>query len=230
HRDSAAGRGQHPGRAAVEAVRRRSAARAHARRHLHVHRRAVHAAGATAAFDRPAAHRHRRRLTMRHLILSVLASASLAACGAGAPEAPSDPPRDAENTSREFHGTLEPFASHAVYFVLTDRFVNGDTGNDHRDQGGANRTFDIPLPVCDGVAGNIGYLGGDFRGLADNLDYIQGMGFGAVWITPIVDNPDESFTGGTPPGCDSILSDRGKSGYHGYWGVNFHRVDEHLPS
>ncbi|HRP34978.1 MAG TPA: alpha-amylase family glycosyl hydrolase [Gammaproteobacteria bacterium] len=128
------------------------------------------------------------------------------------------------------YGTLEPFASEAVYFVVTDRFVNGDPGNDHRDQGGAHRTFDIPLAPCDGVAGNIGYLGGDFKGIADNLDYIHGMGFSSVWITPVVDNPDEAFTGGEPPGCGSILTDRGKTGYHGYWGVNFYEVDEHLPS
>ena len=132
--------------------------------------------------------------------------------------------------AKDYYGTLEPFAANAVYFVVTDRFVNGDTGNDHRDQGGAHRTFDIPLPPCDGVAGNIGYLGGDFKGIADNLDYIRDMGFGALWITPIVDNPDQAFTGGTPPGCGSILSDQGKSGYHGYWGVDFHKLDEHLPS
>ena len=130
----------------------------------------------------------------------------------------------------EVYGTLEPFAGEAVYFVVTDRFVNGDPDNDHRDQGGEHPTFDLPLPECDGVAGNIGYLGGDFRGLADNLDYIRDLGLTAVWITPVVDNPDQAFTGGTPPACDSILTDRGKTGYHGYWGVNFFEVDEHLPS
>jgi glycosidase len=113
---------------------------------------------------------------------------------------------------------------------MTDRFVNGDPSNDHRDQGGQYRTFDIPLPPCNGVTGNIGYLGGDFKGLARHLDYIREMGFTAVWITPIVDNPDEAFTGGQTPTCDGILADKGKTGYHGYWGVNFYKVDEHLPS
>lgn len=158
---------------------------------------------------------------MRAAVLSLMLLGALAGCRAGEAPAP---------VTEEFYGTLEPFASEAVYFVVTDRFVNGDPANDHRDQGGARRTFDIPLPECDGVSANIGYLGGDFRGLADNLDYIRDMGFTAVWITPIVDNPDESFTGGTGPGCGTILSDRGKTGYHGYWGVNFYRVDEHLPS
>ena len=130
----------------------------------------------------------------------------------------------------DYYGTLEPFAADAVYFVVTDRFVNGDIGNDHRDQGGAHRTFDIPVHCPDGIDGNIGYLGGDFKGVLDNAGYIRNLGFGAVWITPIVDNPDEAFTGGKPVSCSSSLTDRGKTGYHGYWGVNFYKLDEHLPS
>ncbi|WP_161698199.1 alpha-amylase family glycosyl hydrolase [Xanthomonas arboricola] len=130
----------------------------------------------------------------------------------------------------DYYGTLEPFAADAVYFVVTDRFVNGDPGNDQRDQGGAHRTFDVPTPCADGVGDNIGYLGGDFKGIVEHADYIRDMGFGAVWITPIVDNPDEAFTGGKPISCGSTLSDHGKTGYHGYWGVNFYKLDEHLPS
>ncbi len=130
----------------------------------------------------------------------------------------------------DYVGTTEPFASDAVYFVVTDRFVNGDPSNDHRDQGGAHRTFDIPVPCPDKVDGNIGYLGGDFKGVLDNAGYIRDLGFGAVWITPIVDNPDEAFTGSKEISCTSTLTDRGKTGYHGYWGINFYTVDEHLPS
>ncbi|WP_207949542.1 alpha-amylase family glycosyl hydrolase [Luteimonas aestuarii] len=156
------------------------------------------------------------------LLLASALALVLAGCGTAEPPAQTMQAPVLES----FHGTLEPFASETVYFVVTDRFVNGDPGNDHRDQG----TFDIPLAPCDGVAGNIGYLGGDFKGIADNLDYIRDMGFSAVWITPVVDNPDEPFTGGEPPGCGTILSDRGKTGYHGYWGVNFFETDEHLPS
>lgn len=134
-------------------------------------------------------------------------------------------------TTADYYGTLEPFASDAVYFVMTDRFVNGDPSNDHRDQGGAHPTFDIPVPGAPpGQSDNIGYLGGDFRGLLDNAGYIRDMGFGAVWITPIVDNPDEAFTGGDPVHWGSMFTDRGKTGYHGYWGDNFYVLDEHLPS
>lgn len=132
---------------------------------------------------------------------------------------------------RQLVGTTEPFASDAVYFVLTDRFVNGDPSNDHREQGGKNRTFDRPTPGAPkGRSDNIGYLGGDFKGLLDNAAYIADMGFSAVWITPIVDNPDEAFTGGQPVKWGGMHTDRGKTGYHGYWGVNFYALDEHLPS
>jgi cyclomaltodextrin glucanotransferase len=155
-----------------------------------------------------------------HRSIVLLATIALAGCGSlHRREAPP-----------AYYGTLHPFAAEAVYFVVTDRFVNGDPGNDHRDQGGAQRTFDRPMTCPDGVVDNLGYLGGDFRGLLDHAGYIREMGFSAVWITPIVDNPDAAFTGGDVITCDSILTDRGKAGYHGYWGTNFHRVDEHLPS
>lgn len=130
----------------------------------------------------------------------------------------------------DYIGTTEPFASEAVYFVVTDRFVNGDVSNDHREQGGKHRTWDVPVPCPDKIDGNIGYLGGDFRGVLDNAAYIRNLGFGAVWITPIIDNPDEAFTGSKPISCTSTLTDRGKTGYHGYWGINFYKLDEHLPS
>jgi len=133
--------------------------------------------------------------------------------------------------AEDFYGTVEPFAREAVYFVLTDRFVNGDPSNDHRDQGGAHRSFDLPTPGAPpGESDNVGYLGGDFKGILDNAGYIRDLGFTSVWITPIVDNPDEAFTGGDPVIWNGAFTDRGKTGYHGYWGINFYRLDEHLPS
>ncbi|MGO1072400.1 alpha-amylase family glycosyl hydrolase [Lysobacter sp. CA199] len=161
---------------------------------------------------------------MRALRVAMLA---LALCGCA------QAARDAA-PSRDYYGTLEPMASDAVYFVVTDRFVNGDTGNDQREQGGpdpATRTFDRPVPGAPaGQSDNIGYLGGDFKGLLDNADYIHDMGFGAVWLTPIVDDPDQAFTGGDAVTWGGAFQDRGKTGYHGYWGVDFYRLDEHLPS
>ena len=124
-----------------------------------------------------------------------------------------------------FVGTHSAHASDAIYFVVTDRFVDGDASNNQPEQG----TFDRPVTNEAGQSGNIGYLGGDFRGLLNNAGYIRDLGFGAVWLTPIVENPDEAFTGGRGIG-EGGFADNGKTGYHGYWGVNFFELDEHLVS
>lgn len=59
--------------------------------------------------------------------------------------------------------------SRNIYFALTDRIARSadDTGGD----------------ACSNL-GN--YCGGTFQGLEGKLDYISGMGFDAIWITPIV--------------------------------------------
>lgn len=59
--------------------------------------------------------------------------------------------------------------SRAIYFALTDRIARGSG-----DMGGS-------------ACGNLGdYCGGTFQGLESKLDYIKGMGFDAIWITPVV--------------------------------------------
>jgi cyclomaltodextrin glucanotransferase len=139
-------------------------------------------------------------------------------------------PAPLDKPPADYYGTLEPFASEAVYFIVTDRFVDGDPTNNFPEQGGTElRTFDRPIRLADSPPGNIGYLGGDFKGVLNNADYVADMGFTAIWLTPIVDNPDEAFTGGKAPG-EGGSNDYGKTGYHGYWGVNFFELDEHLPS
>ncbi|GAB3031048.1 alpha-amylase family glycosyl hydrolase [Bowmanella dokdonensis] len=130
----------------------------------------------------------------------------------------------------EYVGTTHPFAAEAVYFLMTDRFVDGDPSNNHEDQGGEYPTFDLPLVAGDGRQANVGYLGGDFKGVLDNAGFIREMGFTAIWMTPVVDNPDEAFAGGEPIEFGGAFKDGGKTGYHGYWGVNFFQVDEHYPS
>jgi len=135
--------------------------------------------------------------------------------------------------AEDFYGTTEAYASESIYFVVTDRFVNGDNSNDQVNQGThvGQGTWDRSMPCSDGSSANIGYLGGDFAGIYNNADYIADMGFTSVWITPIVENPDEAFTGGGDLSCGTgVGADKGKTGYHGYWGVNFYEVDEHLES
>ncbi len=100
-----------------------------------------------------------------------------------------------------------------IYFLLPDRFENGDPGNDRGGlRGGAMQTgFD---PAHKGF-----FHGGDIAGLIRRLDYIQGMGATAIWVAPIFRN--KPVQGG--PGQES-------AGYHGYWVTDFTRVDPHFGS
>ena len=135
---------------------------------------------------------------------------------------------------KDYFGTSEPFVSEAVYQVLTDRFVDGDPNNNFEGQGGDNPSWELKLEGDDGEVAYAGYTGGDFIGLHQYGDYISEMGFTAVCISPIVDNPDEAFNTDDPDfqvGFGQRIGiDGGKAGYHGYWGVNFYKVDEHLES
>jgi glycosidase len=129
-----------------------------------------------------------------------------------------------------FYGSTQPFTKEAVYFVMTDRFVDGDPSNNQELQGGDYPTFGLPIKGGNGEVAYVGYMGGDFKGVLDNAAYIKNMGFTAVWLTPILDNPDEAFSGGEPITFGCAFKDGGKTGYHGYWANNFYQIDEHLPS
>ena len=128
------------------------------------------------------------------------------------------------------YGTQEPFTKEAVYFVMTDRFVDGDPRNNFEKQGGDHPSWSLRLEGPDGKFANAGYMGGDFKGILQNIDYIKDMGFSAIWITPVLDNPDQGFTGDEPISYGGMFKDGGKSGYHGYWATNFYKADEHLVS
>ena len=98
-----------------------------------------------------------------------------------------------------------------IYFLLPDRFDNGDPRNDRGGlKGGPLQTGFDPT--------NKGFFhGGDLKGVLRRLDYIQGLGATAVWVSPIFVN--KPVQGG--PGQES-------AGYHGYWVTDFTRVDPHL--
>ncbi|MEN2998921.1 MAG: alpha-amylase family glycosyl hydrolase [Brevinematia bacterium] len=103
-----------------------------------------------------------------------------------------------------------------VYFVMTDRFVDGYSGNNNI-YGDEYRT-----PNNDSDEALRYYNGGDFKGLINNLDYIKEMGFNAIWITPVVKQPEGRYVN------SSQTYDA--AGYHGYWGFDFDSIDPHLES
>jgi glycosidase len=98
-----------------------------------------------------------------------------------------------------------------IYFLLPDRFENGDVKNDTGGiKGGRLKTgFD---PLHKGF-----YHGGDLKGLTKRLDYIQSLGATAIWLAPIFKN--KAVQGA--PGQETAA-------YHGYWVTDFTSVDPHL--
>ena len=89
----------------------------------------------------------------------------------------------------------------SIYFVITTRFYDGDTGNNVHcwaDEAANNPDSDPAWR-------------GDFKGLIDRLDYIKALGFSAIWITPVVENAS---------GYD----------YHGYHAFDFSKVDPRYES
>src|SRR5438270_4272795 len=69
-----------------------------------------------------------------------------------------------------------------IYFLLPDRFENGDPSNDRGGLSGG------PLQTGFDPASKGFYHGGDLKGVAQRLDYIQGLGATAVWLAPVFKN------------------------------------------
>ncbi|MBM7579774.1 alpha-amylase family glycosyl hydrolase [Jeotgalibacillus terrae] len=67
----------------------------------------------------------------------------------------------------------------SIYFLMVDRFSNGDTSND--------LTVDTQDPLA--------YHGGDFQGIINELDHIEEMGFTAIWLTPVFSNEEKGYHG-----------------------------------
>ncbi len=101
----------------------------------------------------------------------------------------------------------------SIYFVMPDRFDNGDPTNDTAgiDGGPLDHGF---LPEDRGF-----HHGGDLAGLTARLPYLADLGMGAIWITP-------PFTNRFVQGDGTI--ERSSSSYHGYWQVDWDTVDPHL--
>lgn len=98
-----------------------------------------------------------------------------------------------------------------VYFLLPDRFENGDAGNDRGGLTGSRLVtgFDPTAAAF--------YHGGDLKGLRARLDYIQSLGATAIWVGPIYKNKPVQGAAG-----------RESAGYHGYWVTDFTHVDPHF--
>ncbi|MDP4238580.1 MAG: alpha-amylase family glycosyl hydrolase [Bacteroidota bacterium] len=94
-----------------------------------------------------------------------------------------------------------------IYFMLVDRFKDGDKTNNH------------PMNRPD-VNPKVDYWGGDLAGIQQEIDngYFEKLGANTLWISPLNQNP-------TTPYGYSALAKTKFSGYHGYWPVSSSKVD-----
>ncbi|WP_329211773.1 pullulanase-type alpha-1,6-glucosidase [Streptomyces sp. NBC_00683] len=151
------------------------------------------------------------RTTLRRGAVAALCAALLpvvpAATAAASPRPPA-PPSDAALAKEPARHDL---TREQFYFVMPDRFANGDTSNDRGGLTGSRLETGYD-PTDKGF-----YQGGDLKGLADRLDYIKGLGTTAIWLAPIFKNRPVQGTG-----------DNASAGYHGYWITDFTQVDPHF--
>ena len=105
----------------------------------------------------------------------------------------------------------QPGSDEQFYFVMTDRFANGDPSNDTGGFEGDRLATGFD-PTDKGF-----FHGGDIAGLRSNLDYIEGLGTSAIWLTPSFANRPVQGEG-----------ENASAGYHGYWVTDFTRIDPHL--
>ncbi len=133
-----------------------------------------------------------------HLIFTTLLTAALALGIAGACSSPG-----AEAASGEEVPFLWENAT--IYFLLTDRFLNGDPSNDVN--------FGRTGPTATGR----GFEGGDFQGVIRKIEegYFDSLGVSAIWMTPFF----EQIHGSTDEGTGKTY------GYHGYWAKDWTRID-----
>tara|TARA_R110000868_G_scaffold175564_1_gene412661 strand:- start:16202 stop:17896 length:1695 start_codon:yes stop_codon:yes gene_type:complete len=107
----------------------------------------------------------------------------------------------------KLHTSNTPFVWEGanVYFLLTDRFNNGDTLNDIN----FNRSKE--------TAKLRGFMGGDIKGITAKIEegYFTKLGINAIWFTPVV----EQIHGGTNEGTGNTY------GYHGYWTKDWTALD-----
>ena len=112
--------------------------------------------------------------------------------------------------------TRNDWESQILYFMLVDRFQNGDRSNDS--------------PVNDpAVLPQANDKGGDLAGILQALEdgYFDKLGVTALWISPITTNPNSAYGYWQDPSTD--VTSR-FSGYHGYWPISNTAIDPRFGS
>ncbi|MFE7237072.1 pullulanase-type alpha-1,6-glucosidase [Streptomyces sp. NPDC057580] len=151
------------------------------------------------------------RTLLRRGAVAALCAALLPVVPAAATSAaprPPGPPSDARLAAEPARHDL---TREQFYFVMPDRFANGDTSNDRGGLTGSRLETGYD-PTDKGF-----YQGGDLKGLTNRLDYIKDLGTTAIWLAPIFKNRPVQGAGKDA-----------SAGYHGYWITDFTQVDPHF--
>nr|WP_312870088.1 pullulanase-type alpha-1,6-glucosidase [Streptomyces himalayensis] len=157
---------------------------------------------------RPSSPRPRLARRTAAAVAAALCAALVPALPTAAAATPLPPPSDAALAAEPARHDL---TREQFYFVLPDRFANGDPSNDRGGLTGSRLATGYD-PADKGF-----YQGGDLKGLTKKLDYIQGLGTTAIWMAPIFKNQPVQGEGKDA-----------SAGYHGYWITDFTQVDPHF--
>ena len=122
-----------------------------------------------------------------------------------------------------------------VYFVLTDRFKNGDPSNDHSYGRGLQADGKTPVEGLDTATNPGTFHGGDLQGLTEKVDdgYFTDLGVNAIWITAPYEQIHGYTSGNNRSNNANTYPDPEKGGfpyysYHGYWTLDYSNIDENM--
>jgi len=107
----------------------------------------------------------------------------------------------------------EDLTDEVFYFVLPDRFHDGDPTNNSGGIDSADRLKTGFDRTDEGF-----FHGGDLAGLLKKIDYLEKMGVTAIWMAPVFKNQPVQGDG----------AGQTSAGYHGYWTVDYTQIDPHF--
>jgi len=125
----------------------------------------------------------------------------------GLADVPPGPPKHQETSSKKeeptprapvgmSQGAIPSWDGQSIYYVMVDRFADGDSAND------------MDADTSDPSA----FHGGDFQGIIDHLDYLQDLGVTTIWLSPVFEMRDAKF--------------HGHGAFHGYWVEDFGKIED----
>lgn len=122
-----------------------------------------------------------------------------------------------------------------VYFVLTDRFLNGDTSNDHSYGRGMQADGKTPVAGLDTSSNPGTFHGGDLKGITSKVEegYFNDLGVNAIWITAPYEQIHGYTSGNVQSNNCNTYPDSAGGGfpyysYHGYWTLDYTNIDENM--